>query len=88
MTVIWSRRAARELYAVYEYIATDNQTAAARVVDRIRQAVNLLADQPELGRASRLVGRREFAVGSYVVTYRVKRDLVLILELEHGAQRR
>ena len=25
MTVIWSRRAARELYAVYEYIATDNQ---------------------------------------------------------------
>jgi toxin ParE1/3/4 len=87
MTVIWSRRAARELYAVYEYIATDNETAATRVVDRIRQAINLLANQPELGRASRLVGRREF-ISSYVVTYRVKRDLVLILELEHGAQRR
>ena len=65
MTVIWSRRAARELYAVYEYIATDNEPAATRVVDRIRQAVNLLVDQPELGRTSRLVGRRN---SSWAVT--------------------
>ncbi len=88
MTVIWSRRAGRELYAVYEYTAGDSEKGAAGVVDRICRAVNLLAHQPELGRASSLQGRRELVVGNYVITYRVKRDSILIVDLEHGAQRR
>jgi len=88
MNIEWSRRAARDLFSVYEYIATENENAATRIVDRIRAAVNGLALQPHMGRPSPFRNRRELMVDRYVVTYSVRGDGIFIISLEHGAQRK
>jgi toxin ParE1/3/4 len=84
----WSPRALRALFDVYDYIAVDNREAASRVVERIRSTVALLSTQPQLGRRSRLKNRRELVVEQYVITYRIHRDRIAIVALEHGAARR
>ena len=88
MTVRWSRRAQTDLADIFAYIAADNEEAAGRVVDRLYGAGQSLAQFPQRGRPARLVGRRELVVDRYVITYRVRRDEVLILAVEHGAQRK
>lgn len=84
----WSPRALLALFEVYDYIAADNRDAASRVVERIRSNVALLATQPQLGRRSRLTNRRELIAEQYVITYRIHRDRIAIVALEHGAARR
>ena len=84
----WSPRALRVLFDIYDYIVADSPDAAARVVSRIRAAVNLLKTQPLLGRAAETRGRRELVIDQYVLTYRITRNTVRILTIEHGARRR
>ena len=51
--------------------------------------MELLADQPGLGRAGRVSGTRELVVARtpYVVPYRVKGEVIEALRVYHGAQR-
>ena len=84
----WSPRALRALFDIYDYIVADSPEAASRAISRIRAAVNLLSTQPLLGRAAETRGRREFVVDQYVVTYRITRNTVRILTIEHGSRRR
>ena len=86
--VEWSPGALRALFDLYDYIAADSMEAAARVVDRIRSTVGLLSNQPQLGRPSRFRNRRELVLDQYVITYRISRNRIWILSLEHGARRR
>ncbi len=88
MTVRWARRAQSDLADVFAYLAAANAEAADRVVDQLYAAGQSLAQFPQRGRPARLVGRRELVVDPYLITYRVRRDEVLILAIEHGAQRR
>ncbi len=87
MTVRWARRAQSDLADIFAYIAADNEDAAGRVVDRLYAFGQSLLQFPQRGRPARLAGRRELVVDRYVITYRVRRDEVLILAIEHGAQR-
>ena len=88
LTVRWSQRAQSDLADVFAYIAAENEAAAGRVVERLYAAGQSLAMFPQRGRPARLAGRRELVVDRYVITYRVRRDEVLILAVEHGAQRK
>ena len=88
MTVRWARRAQSDLAGIFAYIAAENEDAAARFVDRLYGAGQSLSDFPQRGRPARLAGRRELVVDRYVLTYRVRRDEVQILAVEHGAQRK
>jgi toxin ParE1/3/4 len=74
MRVVWTAPALRELEAIGDYIARDNQRASARVVTRILDRVDALADQPEAGRPGRIAGTRELVVTDtpFVVPYRVR----------------
>lgn len=83
-----SPRALRGLFAIYDYLATDNAEAASRAVSAIRATVNLLSAQPLLGRAAETRSRRELVVDQYMVTYRVTRNSIRILIVEHGSRRR
>jgi toxin ParE1/3/4 len=85
----YSARYFRRLDDISERIASDNPTAARRVVSRIRTAVELLAATPEIGRPGRVTGTRELIiVGTpYIVPYRVKNDAVQIITILHGAQK-
>lgn len=46
MKLVFSPRAVRRLREVRDHIASDNPPAAARVIIRIRQSIEMLADHP------------------------------------------
>jgi toxin ParE1/3/4 len=87
--VRWLRTALANLDAEAEYIAEDNPAAAGRVVQRIFRAVNLLRENPAMGRAGRVAGTRELVVAEtpYIIPYRVRGDAVEILRVFHAARK-
>ena len=86
MLVKWLRTALRNLDDHADYIARDDVSAAARVVERVETAVAGLAQHPGMGRAGRVPLTRELVVAGtpFVVVYRVRRDVEIIRVL-HGA---
>ena len=88
MTVRWSDPAVADLAGVFAYLSADNADAATRVTDRLYAAAEALGRFPNLGRPGRTTGRRELVVDQYVITYRVRRDAVEVVRIEHGTRRR
>ncbi len=70
----------RRLEDIRERIADDNPAAAARVVQRIRTAVERLAGSPGIGRPGWITGTGELVIAGtpYIVPFRVKGDLVQV----------
>ena len=89
MTLVWSRRAIRDLEAVRAYVAQDNPTAAQKLGLRLEQATTLLLTQPGLGRPGRVHGTRELIVSGtpYLIPYRVRGQRIEILRVFHTARR-
>jgi addiction module RelE/StbE family toxin len=89
MRVRWLRRARQQLDEAGAYIARDNPEAADRLVQRIRNAVERLADNPLMGRNGRVIGTRELVVTgtSYIVAYRVRGQTVEVLAVHHAARK-
>lgn len=89
MKVRWTRPALRHLEEIGDYVAHDNPAAADRLVNRILDQVELLEDQPSIGRAGRLVGTRELVVTDtpFIVPYRVRDGQIEVLAVFHGARR-
>jgi toxin ParE1/3/4 len=87
--VRWLRVALANLNTEAEYIAEDNPAAAGRVVQKILRAVDLLKQNPAMGRAGRVAGTRELVVVEtpYVIPYRVRGDTVEILRVFHAARK-
>jgi toxin ParE1/3/4 len=87
--VRWLRTALANLDAEAAYVARDNAAVAARLVERIYEAVEQLKQYPSLGRAGRVPGTRELVVSHtpYIVPYRVHGTVVEILRVLHGARR-
>jgi len=76
MKVVWSRRAIRDLTGVRAYIARRDPSAANEIAMRILDAVDTVSRQPQIGRAGRIGGTREFAVAgtSYILIYRLRKQ--------------
>ena len=89
MEVRWLRKALNNLDEEASYIAQDNSQAAQQVVDRIFDAVELLASQPALGRPGRVHGTRELAVAKtrYLIPYRVRGKRIEILRVFHTSRK-
>jgi toxin ParE1/3/4 len=87
--VRWLRTALANLDAEAECIAEDNPAAPGRVVQRISRAVDLLRENPAMGRAGRVAGTRELVVAEtpYIIPYRVRGDAVEILRVFHAARK-
>ena len=83
------RTALRNLDEEAAYIAADDPAAARLVVERVLAAVDLLIDQPAVGRPGRVPGTRELVVPRtrYLVPYRVRRDAIEILRVFHTSRR-
>lgn len=79
----------RRLEDIRDWIARDNPAAAARMIARIRAAVERLATAPGAGRPGRVASTRELVISGtpYIVPYRVRDDTVQIITILHGAQR-
>jgi toxin ParE1/3/4 len=85
----WLRTALKNLDAEADYIAQDNPQAAAELVKRVFDSVDVLAKHPAIGRPGRVPDTRELVVTGtpYIVPYRVKGRTVDILRVFHGVRR-
>lgn len=89
MRVRWLRTALRNLDEEAAYIASENPAAAPQTVARVMEAVELLLEQPGLGRPGRVPGTRELVVRKtrYLAPYRVRGDTIEILRVFHTSRR-
>ena len=86
MTVRWLRRALKNLSAIVAWIERDNPLAARALVKSVYKKTKRLADFPFMGRSSEYGDIREFVVHkNYLVSYRVRRDAVEIIQVWHIA---
>jgi len=88
MRVKWLRTALTNLDEIADFIAQDNPKAAHQVVAHIYKQVEILADQPALGRLGRIHGTRELVIGGlpFIIPYRVRAGKVEILRVLHSAR--
>lgn len=89
MRIRWLRTALANLDSEARYISLDDPVAAERTVKIIFSATERLKSYPSLGRPGRVAGTRELVVPgtSYIIPYRVRRDVVEIIRVFHGARR-
>lgn len=89
MKIRWTRTALRNLVAEAEYIAQDSPAAARNMLQRIQEAVSLLAAQPFMGRPGRVPETRELIVPAtpYLIPYRVDKGQIEILRVFHTARK-
>ncbi len=89
MQIVWSPRAIGHLVALREYIGKDSDQNAARVAERILEAVELLRSQPRIGRPGRIAGTRELVVPDtpYILPYRIRNERLELIAVFHGRQR-
>ena len=62
MKIEWSPLSITDRESIFDYIEADSSRAAAEVDDRIEQAVDGLAEFPEMGRPGRVAGTRELVI--------------------------
>jgi toxin ParE1/3/4 len=89
MRIVWTAPALREIEAIGDYIALESPRASARIVTRVFDRVDTLADHPEIGRPGRIPGTRELVITNtpFIVPYRVRGDRIEVLSVFHGARR-
>ncbi len=88
MQIRWTIGANRNLEQIEDYIARENPIAAIDTVLTVIKAVELLTDQPAMGRIGRVHGTRELIIMDtpYIVPYRVKNHTIEILRVIHSAR--
>lgn len=77
--------AARDIRDLRAYIAADNPAAAEAVSRRLKKAILLFAENPNIGRPIGGSQIREWTVPGlrYLVPYRVEDDVVVIMRIWH-----
>jgi plasmid stabilization system protein ParE len=83
----WSETAAKDLEAIYDFIALDKPGAAAITVETIFQTAGRLEQYPNLGHIGRRKGSRELVHPPFVIVYRAKDDVIDIQAILHGNRR-
>ncbi|MCA3628291.1 MAG: type II toxin-antitoxin system RelE/ParE family toxin [Methylobacterium sp.] len=88
MKVVWTVRAVEDLIEIADYVSEHHPDAAMALRDRLRSAIEGLADFPMAGRPGRVAETRELIVpgSNYLVPYRVHQGRVEILAILHAAR--
>ena len=71
------------------YIAQDNPKAAADFIRHSHNSALMLGEQPNLGRAGRILGTRELVISNlpYILPYQVRNEVVEVLRVFHAARK-
>jgi addiction module RelE/StbE family toxin len=92
MKVVILDAAQADLDGIFEWIAKDNPLAAAKVVARIRDKINLLEVDAlaKMGRPGRFEGTRELIEAPYIIVYKIddRQRVILVVAVVHGARDR
>jgi len=83
-----SPRASSDLIEIWGYIADDSVGNADAFIDKLYQAIQVLARQPGSGRHREELapGIQSFPFGRYIIFYRVVAGAVEIVRVLHGAR--
>jgi toxin ParE1/3/4 len=84
-----SRRADSDIERICDLIALDNPDAADRFDEKIHQSIRMLADFPGAGHSRPDVMNSQYlfwAVGNYVIAYRIERKRLIVVRVVHGAR--
>ncbi|PWF46832.1 type II toxin-antitoxin system RelE/ParE family toxin [Massilia glaciei] len=88
MTVKWTKTALANLISIVEFIERDNPERAKSFAMEIQSKTNRLTEFPSIGRPGRVTGTRELVIHpNYIISYRVRGDVVEILRVQHVARR-
>jgi toxin ParE1/3/4 len=73
---------------VWTSIAVDSESAADRLLTRIYDAEQRLAEFPHMGRERPDIApdARSWGVGAYLILYRIAPDAVEVIRILHGAR--
>lgn len=91
LRLAFTRQAQLDLDELIVHIGKENPRAAVEVARRILERIELLGEQPEMGRKGRRSGTRELVVEGtrHIVAYRVEvaDGRIVVLRILHGARR-
>ena len=89
MRIRYSPRSLRNLRTISAYVEKENPLAAARVVNRIEEAVAGLGYAPGMGTPTSRPDIYRFAISGtpYLVFYEIFDEEVAIVHIRHGARR-
>lgn len=90
MTIpVWTRHAQSDVDAIFNYIASDSEIYALRIVESIEASACAAARMPESGSIVPEFDDssiREVLTGRYRIIYRLRSSDILILTVLHGAR--
>ena len=77
-----------DLYEIWSYVAHESFERAEALIDRFDEAFELLATQPEMGRARPELAPslRSFPLGNYTIFYVPLEDGIEVVRVLHGAR--
>ena len=87
--LIWSQLALLNVQRLYRFLAVKNRDAARSAIKTLRQGVQVLGDQPAIGRPLEDLPEEfrdwliDFGDSGYVLRYRIAADVVTILAVRH-----
>lgn len=87
--IVWSARASKDVHTIYQYIAMDSKFHANKWLDKIRGRINLLPEQPYMGRVipeKSDPNLRELIDGNYRIMYRVSKKQIVIYRIMHASR--
>ena len=89
MILQFTHSAQRDLRRWRDFVAEKNPQAAERVSLRLRQSVQRLVDQPDVGvNVAGLPGVQDLISGDYVVRYTAVDNAIYVLRVWHGKEDR
>jgi toxin ParE1/3/4 len=76
---------------IISYIAADNTKAAENLANKIEKDLELLSDNPLLGKTPsdsdlKLLGYRYLIIENYLIFYTIEKRTILIHRMLHGAR--
>ena len=89
MNICWMEQARDDLNHWLDYMSLRNPEAGNRIVVEVLEAVELLAENPLMGKVGKVHNTRELIIpdNPLKVIYHVERNLVTILFIPHQRQR-
>jgi toxin ParE1/3/4 len=83
LTLIKSPKSEADLIDIWLYVAEDQPVNADRLLDRLHDAVMLLAETPNMGvdRPALANGIKSFPIGRYILYYRIKPDVLELVRV-------
>lgn len=91
MDLKWTTKAHTDLVRLYDFLAPANKPAAARAVQAISNAPNILLTNPRIGAQLFEFEPREVRrlfVGHYEMRYELQESTIYILRLWHSREER